>query len=169
MIIVFGIVVSVWGMMGIGFDLSSMDKGAKSELIGYLLILASSLMLALYATVGYKKKGPIHLAGCAGIFILSIIAHPILGGDITFTRMILIALSIISIIAFVATMFLRGEDDVHIVSMVMVMVVTISSICMIFIEDTPNELLNVMSAIVPIAISVSLALFYHDNSHMISG
>ncbi len=56
MIIVFGIVVSVWGMMGIGFDLSSMDKGAKSELIGYLLILASSLMLALYATVGYKKK-----------------------------------------------------------------------------------------------------------------
>ena len=80
-------------MMGIGFDLSSMDKGAKSELIGYLLILASSLMLALYATVGYKKKGPIHLAGCAGIFILSIIAHPILGGDITFTRMILISLS----------------------------------------------------------------------------
>ncbi len=167
--IIFCIAVSLWGVVDTGLDVSSMSNDTRLTLIHYLLLLASSLMLALYITVGYDKKGPIHLSGCAGMFILSIIICPILGCDISVTMLILIILSAISVIVFIAMMFFGDIEKASIASLAMVIVVTISSLCVIFIEDTPNEVLNTLKPIVSIVISVSLALFYRYNCHTISG
>lgn len=167
--IIFCIAVSLWGVVDTGFDISSMDDDTKLKLLHYLLLLASSLMLALYITVGYDKKGPIHLSGCAGVFILSIIACPVLGCDISVTMLVLIILSTLSVAAFIVMMFLGDIEKASIASLAMVIVVTISSLCVIFVEDTPDDVLNILKPIVSIVISISLALFYRYNSHTISG
>jgi len=167
--IIFCIAVSLWGVVDTGIDISSMDGDTKLKLLHYLLLLASSLMLGLYITVGYDKKGPIHLSGCAGMFILSIIVCPVLGCDISVTMLVLIILSTVSVAAFIVTMFLGDIEKANIVSLAMVIVVTISSLCVIFMEDTSDGVLNTLKPIVSIVISISLALFYRYNSHTISG
>ena len=167
--IIFCIAVSLWGVIDTGIDISSMDGDTKLKLLHYLLLLASSLMLALYITVGYDKKGPIHLSGCAGMFILSIIVCPVLGCDISVTMLVLIILSTVSVAAFIVMMFLGDIEKANIASLAMVIVVTISSLCVIFMEDTSDGVLNTLKPIVSIVISISLALFYRYNSHTISG
>lgn len=167
--IIFCIAVSLWGVVDTGIDISSMDGDTKLKLLHYLLLLASSLMLGLYITVGYDKKGPIHLSGCAGMFILSIIVCPVLGCDISVTMLVLIILSTVSVAAFIVMMFLGDIEKANIASLAMVIVVTISSLCVIFMEDTSDGVLNTLKPIVSIVISISLALFYRYNSHTISG
>ena len=169
LIIIFGLAVSIWGIADIGFDLSSMDKSMRLDLLHYVLLLASSFMLALYATVGYNKKGPIHLAGCAGVFLLSFLVYPLFGADMSITMLVLALLSAVSVIVFIAMLFFGDVEKINIVALSMVIIVTISSLCVIFIEDTPNEVLSILISIVPIVISVSLMMFYHFNSHTISG
>ncbi len=167
--IIFCIAVSLWGVVDTGIDISSMDGDTKLKLLHYLLLLASSLMLGLYITVGYEKKGPIHLSGCAGMFILSIIVCPVLGCDISVTMLVLIVLSTVSVAAFIVMMFLGDIEKANIASLAMVIVVTISSLCVIFMEDTSDGVLNTLKPIVSIVISISLALFYRYNSNTISG
>ncbi len=167
--IIFCIAVSLWGVVDTGIDISSMDGDTKLKLLHYLLLLASSLMLGLYITVGYDKKGPIHLSGCAGMFILSIIVCPVLGCDISVTMLVLIILSTVSVAAFIVMMFLGDIEKANIASLAMVIVVTISSLCVIFMEDTSDGVLNTLKPIVSIVISISLALFYRYNSNTISG
>ncbi len=167
--IIFCIAVSLWGVVDTGIDISFMDGDTKLKLLHYLLLLASSLMLGLYITVGYDKKGPIHLSGCAGMFILSIIVCPVLGCDISVTMLVLIILSTVSVAAFIVMMFLGDIEKANIASLAMVIVVTISSLCVIFMEDTSDGVLNTLKPIVSIVISISLALFYRYNSHTISG
>ncbi len=167
--IIFCIAVSLWGVVDTGIDISSMDGDTKLKLLHYLLLLASSLMLGLYITVGYDKKGPIHLSGCAGMFILSIIVCPVLGCDISVTMLVLIVLSTVSVAAFIVMMFLGDIEKANIASLAMVIVVTISSLCVIFMEDTSDGVLNTLKPIVSIVISISLALFYRYNSNTISG
>ncbi len=167
--IIFCIAVSLWGVVDTGIDISSMGGDTKLKLLHYLLLLASSLMLGLYITVGYDKKGPIHLSGCAGMFILSIIVCPVLGCDISVTMLVLIILSTVSVAAFIVMMFLGDIEKANIASLAMVIVVTISSLCVIFMEDTSDGVLNTLKPIVSIVISISLALFYRYNSNTISG
>lgn len=144
----------------------SSDESVKI-LLDRLVVALSVFMMILYATVGYPKEGPIHIAGCIGVFILTGLSYFVFLNDgITLTNVLYVVLIEVSAAVLILSLF-RGDRKLTYQSSVTTVFAT-AVMTFVAIADMPNSgMYTIMRMIVPIFAIVSFVLFCRMNEKRI--
>ncbi len=143
-----------------------LDESVKI-LLDRLVAALSVFMMILYATVGYPKEGPIHIAGCIGVFILAGLSYLVfLNDSLTAINVLYFVITAVPAAVLILSLF-RGDRKMTDISSAVTLVAAVVMTAVAIADISDAGICAVLRMTVPVFAIVSFVLFCRMNRERI--